>query len=333
VVQASDAQRRIAPALPFVAFPLTDTVDVAAAEQTLQQGFPYSSLRPPRRQPFHAASRFVRLRRVGLHAAVSSGYRTSTQDPPEPVYGLVLHLADGGGTRIGLGRKELIVDGGQAALFRVRDPVCDYADDVARLVLRVPAALIRARLGALLGEELLAPPELDQGIDLTRNPGAAFLRLLRFMLDEIDRDPRLLEAPSVAASWEDLLLTTLLARLHGILDQAGAQRDLAPWQVRRAEAWLEAHVAEPITMEDLAAGVGISLRTIQHAFRRARQCTPRQFLRQRRLELAHQRLREAPIGATVTGIALECGFGHFGDFARAYKERFGESPSATLRRR
>jgi AraC-like DNA-binding protein len=328
-----DTARPPAPSLPLAAFPRTDTDDVEIAEQALRQGFPDSSLRPLRGQPFRSASRFVWLRRVGLHAAVSSGYRTSTQDPSEPVYGLVLHLADGSGTRIGLGGKELIVDGGQAALFRVRDPACDYADDVARLVLRLPATLIRARLGALSGEELQAPPELDQEIDVTREPGAAFLRLLRFMLDEIDRDPRLLEVPSVAASWEDLLVTTLLARLHGIPDQPGAQRDLAPWQVRRAEAWLEAHVAEPITMEDLAAGVGISLRTIQHAFRRTRRCTPRQFLRRRRLELAHQRLREAPIGATVTEIALECGFGHFGDFARDYKERFGESPSATLRRR
>jgi AraC-like DNA-binding protein len=319
--------------LPLAAFPLTDTVDVEIAEQALRQGFPDTSLRPLRGRPFRAASRFVWLRRIGLHAAVSSGYRTLTQDPLDPAYGLVLHLAGGAGTRIGLGGRNLVVDGGQAALFRVRSPACDYADDVTRLVLRLPATLIRARLEALLGEEFLVLPDLDQTIDLTREPGAAFLRLLRFTLDEIDRDPRLLEASLIAASWEDLLLTTLLARLPGVPDPPSAQRDLAPWQVRRAEAWLEAHVAEPITMEDLAAGVGISLRTIQHAFRRTRQCTPRQFLRQRRLELAHQRLREAPIGATVTGIALECGFGHFGDFARDYKRRYGESPSATLRRR
>ena len=40
-----------------------------------------------------------------------------------------------------------------------------------------------------------------------------------------------------------------------------------------------------------------------------------------------------PESTTVSIEALNWGFGHFGEFARAYRECFGELPSETLRRR
>jgi AraC family transcriptional regulator, ethanolamine operon transcriptional activator len=36
---------------------------------------------------------------------------------------------------------------------------------------------------------------------------------------------------------------------------------------------------------------------------------------------------------TVSAVALDWGFWHFGEFSRAYKGCFGELPSDTLRRR
>jgi transcriptional regulator GlxA family with amidase domain len=33
----------------------------------------------------------------------------------------------------------------------------------------------------------------------------------------------------------------------------------------------------------------------------------------------------------VTGIAFDCGFGHLGEFAIRYQQRFDEKPSKTLR--
>lgn len=42
-------------------------------------------------------------------------------------------------------------------------------------------------------------------------------------------------------------------------------------------------------------------------------------------------LRPAP-GATVTNVAMDCGFSHLGRFSCDYCRHFGESPSETLRR-
>jgi tetratricopeptide (TPR) repeat protein len=54
-------------------------------------------------------------------------------------------------------------------------------------------------------------------------------------------------------------------------------------------------------------------------------------LRSERLDQARRKLLRAPPGASVMGIAADCGLNHFGRFAVVYRERHGESPSETLR--
>ena len=55
------------------------------------------------------------------------------------------------------------------------------------------------------------------------------------------------------------------------------------------------------------------------------------YLRNLRLDRARQMLMDAP-DMGVTRVALDCGFGHLGKFAAAYRARFGEAPSETARR-
>ena len=78
----------------------------------------------------------------------------------------------------------------------------------------------------------------------------------------------------------------------------------------------------------------MSERTLHDAFRRRFGTSPAAHVRALRLQAA----REALLGAdaeltTVARIAAEHGFAHPGRFAVAYRRRFGESPSATLRGR
>jgi transcriptional regulator GlxA family with amidase domain len=53
-----------------------------------------------------------------------------------------------------------------------------------------------------------------------------------------------------------------------------------------------------------------------------------QHLRSVRLNLARERLLSDQ-SASIASIALECGFGNLGRFAKNYAERFGERPSET----
>ena len=57
-----------------------------------------------------------------------------------------------------------------------------------------------------------------------------------------------------------------------------------------------------------------------------------QFLRSVHLNIVRERLWLSQTTVSVSNIAIDCGFTHLGRFSVAYKRRYGESPSDTLRR-
>jgi AraC-like DNA-binding protein len=86
------------------------------------------------------------------------------------------------------------------------------------------------------------------------------------------------------------------------------------------------------TVSEVAAELGVSVRSLQTGFREWRRITPSSFLKRARLDAAHQALRSADETTSVTDVALTTGFTHLGRFSLAYKAAFDESPIATLRR-
>lgn len=135
------------------------------------------------------------------------------------------------------------------------------------------------------------------------------------------------------AATAEALILDLVAALFG----AGAPvlapsaRDAAQ-RARDAEAFMRAHADEPLTVEAVAAAVGLGPRASQMAFRDHVATTPRALLAEIRLDRARARLLAADAATTVSGAALDSGFAHLGRFSVAYRARFGESPSETLRR-
>jgi AraC-like DNA-binding protein len=86
-------------------------------------------------------------------------------------------------------------------------------------------------------------------------------------------------------------------------------------------------------LSELCATANVSERTLQYAFRDIMGRSPLTYLHRLRLHRARDELRKAEGGTTsVTDVALNWGFWHFGEFSRAYKNCFEELPSATLRR-
>jgi AraC-like DNA-binding protein len=322
----------LAAAMPLVRFRVTDASSAETARDHFRSRFPWTRLEPEPGE-FRLVSHHVPIGRLRLVTSVSTGCAAVTADGED--YCFLLHLGGAGVTQARVGGSELGVDTRRGLLVSRQRVVVDMAPDSIRLILAAPEAALRRRLEAAIGQDQVRLPSFEPALPLDEVPGAGLARLLRVLIEELEGEPSIAEAPLVLTAWEDLLLSYLLTqvpsgRAHEIADPGAAA---APWQVRQAEAWLEAHACEPITMEELARALGISLRTLQHGFRRARGLSPRQFLRGCRLELARRRLLAPDPGTSVTAVALDCGFGHLGDFAAAYKARFTESPSATLRRR
>jgi len=133
---------------------------------------------------------------------------------------------------------------------------------------------------------------------------------------------------------DTFIVNLLMCVRHNYSDAVHApKKSIAPGYVREAEEYIAAHLDEPITLSTIVKEVGISGRSLQTAFRAHRGCSPMQFLKERRLELARQRLSRAEPGATVTGIATTVGMDHLGRFSVEYKKRFGENPTETMQRR
>jgi AraC-like DNA-binding protein len=90
--------------------------------------------------------------------------------------------------------------------------------------------------------------------------------------------------------------------------------DCGPAYVARAIEYLEANLSEPLSVQNVARAVGVSVRQLHTAFRTYRGTTPTLQLRELRLACAHRMLADACPDETVSGIALACGFSHFGRF-------------------
>ncbi|MGO4649487.1 helix-turn-helix domain-containing protein [Nocardia sp. 2YAB30] len=97
--------------------------------------------------------------------------------------------------------------------------------------------------------------------------------------------------------------------------------------------YVRQHAADPtLDGHAIAGALGWSLRQIQLALQRVG-TTPRQLIKEERLNLAKERLR-SPVyrDRTITHLAYQLGFSSVAAFSNAFREQFGYRPS-DLRRR
>lgn len=207
------------------------------------------------------------------------------------------------------------------------------------LAFLVPPAGMRAHLAARRREGEF---HLPRGVETLRADDGSARGLFewgRRLVDVAARQPSLFderETERIAAQVE--LVEVLLATLGGAHDAEPGRRDLSRQEqsriVRIAEAHALSHTGDPLYVGDLCVAAGVSERTLQYAFREVMGLSPVAYLTRVRLH----RVREALIAGTqgtttVSAVALDWGFWHFGEFSRAYRKCFGELPSETLRRR
>jgi len=87
----------------------------------------------------------------------------------------------------------------------------------------------------------------------------------------------------------------------------------------------------PLAMADLERLSHYSARHLTTLFRERFNCTPMQFVRRQRLELAMERLTAPQPGDTVIRIARECGYRHAANFSVDFQRQFNSKPSDVLR--
>ncbi len=89
--------------------------------------------------------------------------------------------------------------------------------------------------------------------------------------------------------------------------------------------YIQRHFSGPITVEEVAKAVHLSVSALERRFKKHLSKTPRQYIMELRLDHAQKLLFES--GKSLACIALESGFSDHSHFTRAFVKRFMLSPS------
>jgi AraC-like DNA-binding protein len=223
----------------------------------------------------------------------------------------------------------------RAAIFRPGRAVCNrYPANRRQLNVKIDKAALESTLEAMLGHPIDGPIDLPADMDLSTGPGRSWSRLIQLVRDEAEHHQGLLYQPLVAVQLRHGVLSGLLLALrHRYHDElVGPSPCGPPRAIRRAVDAIHSEPERAFCVADLALIAGMSVRSLQEGFRRHVGMSPMAYLQQIRLERAHDSLLvEHPQRVTVAAIAHRWGFTHLGRFARAYRCRYGVSPSDTLR--
>lgn len=222
----------------------------------------------------------------------------------------------------------------------VFNPVRTFALEVHegydQLLIRVDAAFIANAWQGLTGRPLVAPLFFDMHMPARPELHQAWNGIVA-IAGVVSALPQVGKARQFAqASLTDALASLLLtqhAHNHQSTLEGRETGTGSPRIVRLAEELMLRRLRAYVSVDDLCVACGVSRRTLFAAFQSCHGVGPMTWLRERRMEAARDALQKPRSGGIrVTDIAHEFGFPNLGDFAGAYRRRFGEAPSETLRR-
>ena len=157
---------------------------------------------------------------------------------------------------------------------------------------------------------------LPQGIALARWDEAftdALLRLLQLTGNPAD----------LAVLGEGRLREVYYALLKGEAGDTARRAFGVGNEIARAIEYVSSRLEEPVTIDDMAAQVGMSRATFHRKFKQATTMSPIQFVKSMRLNTAATRMAG---GMNVSEAAMAVGYASPSQFSREFKRMYGQSP-------
>jgi AraC-binding-like domain len=157
--------------------------------------------------------------------------------------------------------------------------------DYEHFILMVNSQALAGKLAALTGASIHSPlqfhPIRDDAVPAAKALRNHFLSLVDAMSASDVPLPKL-----VLTEFEQTMLVMFLhANRHNYTHLLQRRPpDPAPWQVRRAEEYIEANARRAISLEELAEVTGVSALSLFRAFRQSRGYSPLQFAARLRAE-------------------------------------------------
>lgn len=207
--------------------------------------------------------------------------------------------------------------------------------DNTRIQFVLSQAALVDQLAAMLGDLPNVPIEFAPTINLTEGHGRSLAQYLYMAAVDLDRGDSVLSHATTMTAFQQFVMSgLLLSQPHNFIEALRRlERPTVPRDVKRAIEFMEANLISSINLADVVAVSGIPGRTLYKHFMDSRGVSPMRYLRDARMAKVREELLRAGGDESVTEIALRWGFTHLGRFSVEYRKRFGESPSATRRRR
>jgi AraC-like DNA-binding protein len=183
------------------------------------------------------------------------------------------------------------------------------------------------------GSEIV-PPKVSRILRPTRTAAVELRRLHAKVCRLADTKSETLSHQEVARAIEnDIIYVLIKCLLTNVVHGDTAPRRRRANVMDRFEDVLAAKFDQQMSIPELCADLGVAERSFRMCCFDVLGMSPSRYMRLRRLNLAHVALRHAsPEAVNVSQIAQRYGFSELGRFAAAYRETFGELPSASLQR-
>ena len=225
-----------------------------------------------------------------------------------------------------------ITPGSWSSILPAQVPLkLDFQPGYRQLVLRIEFDALLRNLGALLGQDVdtLVFDKIED-----RQPAMQALRrrILHFAMDFNERGASLSDL--AAAEVQRMVIMKFLMchrhnHTHLLLREPLPS---TPSAVRAVEEFIEANWDKPIDIATMTSVANVSARSLFRQFKKDRGYSPADFAKRIRLDRAREFVEQSGGEASVTQIALRCGFQNPGHFARDFRLSFGELPSEILRK-
>jgi AraC-like DNA-binding protein len=238
-----------------------------------------------------------------------------------------------GHARITCGNQQVESDTDVASVLSPSDStVMHWSADCDQLMVRIDRMLVDRAIGALSGR--LDPETVRFELGFRWRECAPWRCLVHYLTECANHPFDPLQYRLMVAHIEQLVVSTLVsAQPHDMRESKSARcAAVLPRHVKRVQDYLRANASEPVTADQMALVAGVSLRSLYAGFKDYCGVSPMQYLRTLRLDGARKSLLNEP-DCNIASIAMHWGFGHLGRFSIEYKDRFGESPSQSVRRR
>lgn len=331
-----DLAMHVAPRLPLSKYELFHTQDVDEARDCVARIFcPHGLHTTAPRRALDARHHSVRLHQDVRLNYVQYGPEVDI-DPGYLGDFFLLQIPLRGGAEVRCGGQRVTAHAQMASLPSPSEPLhMRWADDSPHLIVRLSQAAVHRQWEQLVQTPLVKPLVFDLGINLQTPEVSPLVGFIKYLCATLDGQQAFANSV-LAAQAETYLLTSLLTLLphnHTARLNENHGRSVLPRSVWRAQEYMREHVDAPVSLVDLCALTGVSVRSLQTAFQAHAGQSPMAYWRGVRLDGARAMLQsvDAPSAMGIAQIAAKYGFLHLGHFAEHYRLRFGETPTQTLK--